>query len=165
MKKNYLKTGIIISALLSLATTQSCRRESLQKQQIGHLIPIVENTKTENQYLLFCFLGHEASRCPGCIIINGKWTHVDCQGVGSACSKTSNVALSYDLDNNLIATTLDTFGLTDLNLLNMPAESFTLEIAPGVYNYLNIPAQLVYRDTTTLQFTFTGLSFTSRPLY
>ena len=35
----------------------------------------------------------------------------------------------------------------------------------GVYFYLNIPAQLVYRDSATLQFTFTGLSFTGRPLY
>lgn len=72
MKKNYLKTGIIISALLLLATAQSCRRESLQKQQIGHLIPIEENTKTENQYVLFCYLGHDGSTCPGCLLIFGK---------------------------------------------------------------------------------------------
>jgi len=31
--------------------------------------------------------------------------------------------------------------------------------------FLNIPAQLVCRDTATKQFTFTGLSFTDRPLY
>lgn len=79
--------------------------------------------------------------------------------------KASNITLSYDFDNNLIATTLDTFGLTSLDFLNMPARSFALEIDKDVYSYLNIPAQLVYRDSTTQQFTFTGLSFTDRPLY
>ncbi len=47
----------------------------------------------------------------------------------------------------------------------MPSRSFALEIDEGVYSYLNIPAQLVYRDQATRQFTFTGLSFTGRPLY
>lgn len=165
MKKHYLKTMIIISAILLLATTQSCRKETLQKQQIGHLIPVETTAKEENQYVLFCFLGHDASKCPGCLYIRGVLIHVDCQGAGSACSKASNIALSYDIDNNLIATTLDTFGLTNLDVLNMPSESFAMETAPETYEYLNIPAQLVYRDTATLQFTFTGLSFTNRPLY
>jgi hypothetical protein len=31
--------------------------------------------------------------------------------------------------------------------------------------YLNIPEQLVFRDTATLQFTFTGLFFTDAPEY
>jgi hypothetical protein len=31
--------------------------------------------------------------------------------------------------------------------------------------YLNIPAQMVYRDTATKQFTFTGLFFSETPEY
>ena len=31
--------------------------------------------------------------------------------------------------------------------------------------YLNIPEQMVYRDTATLQFTFTGLFLTNVPEY
>jgi hypothetical protein len=31
--------------------------------------------------------------------------------------------------------------------------------------YLNIPSQMVYRDSTTLQFTFTGLFFSTSPVY
>ena len=165
MKKNYLKMQVIISALLLLVAAQSCRKESSDKQQCGHLIPIETNAKTGNQYALFCFMGHDGNKCPGCLFIGGVAIHVDCQGTGSACNKASNITLSYDFDNNLIATTLDTFGLTSLDFLNMPARSFALEIDKDVYSYLNIPAQLVYRDTTTLQFTFTGLSFTDRPLY
>ncbi|MBP5563722.1 MAG: hypothetical protein J6X51_06780 [Bacteroidales bacterium] len=67
--------------------------------------------------------------------------------------------------SSLYATTVDTVGFTNLDYLNMPSRSFSLEVNPGVYSYLNIPAQLVYRDSTTQQFTFTGLSFTDRPLY
>ena len=165
MKRYYLKIQVIISVLLLLATAQSCRKESSNKHKCGHLIPLETNAKTGNQYLLVCFLGHDGSKCPGCLMINGKIVHVDCQGEGHACNKSSNVALSYALDNNLIATTLDTFGFTTLDILNMPSRSFSLEVEPDVYSYLNIPAQLVYRDTATLQFTFTGLSFTNRPLY
>lgn len=165
MKKYYLKSQVMISALLLLVTTQSCRRDYFNEQQTGYLIPIEANAKTANQYVLFCFMGHNGANCPGCLSINGKMIHVDCQGVGDACSKASNVSLSYDLDNNLIATTVDTFGFTNLDILNMPSRSFSLEIEPRVYTYLNIPAQLVYRDTSTMQFTFTGLSFSNRPLY
>ncbi len=73
--------------------------------------------------------------------------------------------LQWSVDSVLSATTLDTFDLTNLDIFNMPARSLSLEIDEGVYSYLNIPSQLVYRDTTTLQFTFTGLSFTNKPLY
>jgi hypothetical protein len=165
MKRYYLKFQVIISALLMLVTAQSCRKETSHKQHCGHLIPIETDAKTGNQYLLICFLGHDAANCSGCLMINGKLVHVDCQGEGHACNKSSNVALSYDLNNNLYATTLDTFGFTSLDIFNMPSRSFALETDPGVYSYLNIPAQLIYRDSTTLQFTFTGLSFTNKPLY
>lgn len=165
MKKNYLKMQVIISTFLLLVMAQSCRKELSTKQQLGHLIPVETNAKTENQYMLFIFMGHDGSRCPGCMLFHGEWIHVDCQGEGSACNKSSKVALSYDLDGNLYATTVDTFGFTNLDILNMPARSFVLEVDEGVYSYLNIPAQLVFRDTATMQFTFTGLSFTNRPLY
>jgi len=168
MKNRYLKKLVIISVMMTLmlATTLSCRKEPMShNQKIGQLVPLGTNAKTENQYVLFFFMGHDASKCPGCLYVGGSLAHIDCQGVGSACRKASAVALTYDIDNNLIATTVDTFGLTDLDVLNMPSRSFALEIDEGVYSYLNIPAQLVYRDSVTLQFTFTGLSFTCRPLY
>jgi hypothetical protein len=66
---------------------------------------------------------------------------------------------------SLYATTVDTFGFTDLDVLNMPSRSFSLEIDEGEYTYLNIPAQLVFRDTATQQFTFSGLFFTTVPEY
>jgi hypothetical protein len=97
-------------------------------------------------------------------MMDGHMVHVDCQGAGEMCRKASRVSL-ISTDTTLYATTLDTVGFTDLDILNMPSRSFSLEIDEGVYSYLNIPAQVVYRDNTTLQFTLTGLSFTGRPLY
>ena len=35
----------------------------------------------------------------------------------------------------------------------------------GNHLFLNIPSQMVYRDTATLQFTFTGLSFSNTEVY
>jgi len=65
---------------------------------------------------------------------------------------------------DITATTTDTFGLTSLDFFNMPARS--LSTGDGGDNaYLNIPAQLVERDTATLQFTFTGLFYTGKPAY
>ena len=96
--------------------------------------------------------------------MDGHMIHVDCQGAGEMCRKASRVSL-ISTDTTLYATTLDTIGFTDLDVLNMPSRSFSLEVDEGVYTYLNIPAQLVYRDTATKQFTFTGLSFSDGPEY
>jgi len=165
MKKKllYLCCGVI--AFLMLQGIYSCRKVNRAVYCENRLVRTDDDAKTETQYLMICLMGHDGANCPGCITLNDKRMHIDCQGEGSACRKASAVALSYDIDNNLIATTVDTFGLTDLDVLNMPSRSFALEIDEGVYSYLNIPAQLVYRDSVTLQFTFTGLSFTGRPLY
>ena len=165
MKKKllYLCCGVI--AFLMLQGIYSCGKVNRAVYCENRLVRTDDDAKTETQYLMICLMGHDGANCPGCITLNDKRMHIDCQGEGSACRKASAVALSYDVDNNLIATTVDTFGLTDLDVLNMPSRSFALEIDEGVYSYLNIPAQLVYRDSVTLQFTFTGLSFTGRPLY
>ena len=70
------------------------------------------------------------------------------------------------IGSTITATTTDTFGLTSEDFFAMPDRSLYYET--DVNNdriYLNIPGQMVYRDNTTLQFTFTGLSFTVGPIY
>ncbi|MBR4911877.1 MAG: hypothetical protein IKZ54_03440, partial [Bacteroidales bacterium] len=63
------------------------------------------------------------------------------------------------------ATTTDTFGLTSEDIFLMPARSLNYTDANNNRIFLNIPAQLLYRDTTTQQFTFTGLFFSDRAAY
>ena len=165
MKKKllYLCCGMI--AFSTLLTIHSCRKENCAVMSENRLFQSSDGAKTDNQYWMICAIGHDGSKCPGCVTINGKRVHIDCQGEGHECQKATRILLQWSVDSVLSATTLDTFDLTNLDIFNMPARSLSLEIDEGVYSYLNIPSQLVYRDTTTLQFTFTGLSFTSRPLY
>ena len=166
MKKLKLSQQQILLFFTLLVLCVSCKeREHTMASTTDRLILVESSTKESNQYVMFCNVGHDGSNCKGCVMWNGQMLHIDCQGTGNVCRKSSSIALSYDASNNLTASTLDTFGLTNLDIFNMPARSLSLEIDEGVYSYLNIPSQLVYRDTTTLQFTFTGLSFTSKPLY
>jgi hypothetical protein len=85
-------------------------------------------------------------------------------GFGNYCATSSSVQLQQ-VGTALTATTTDTFDLTSEDFFLMPDRSLEFEVDKGVYEYLNIPEQLVWRDSATLQFTFTGLSFTSIPLY
>ena len=164
--KNYRLSSIcvLLIATVLCCFCDSCKNRNVTELSNDKLVPIVSQQKTENQYIMFCNMGHDGANCKGCVTINGITTHVNCQGAGTACQKASSVSL-FNIGSSLYATTLDTFGFTTLDILNMPSRSFSLETEPGVYTYLNIPAQLVYRDTSTMQFTFTGLSFTNRPLY
>lgn len=165
MKKNRLSNSCVyLIALLLFVFSISCQKKGIVTSPSNQMIPIVSPQKANNQYIIFCNMGHDASTCKGCIAIDGVMYHVDCQGVGEACRKSSCVSL-VSTGNSLYATTVDTFGFTNLDILNMPARSFALEVDEGVYSYLNIPAQLVLRDTATMQFTFTDLSFSNRPLY
>lgn len=154
---------LLIASVVSVLCI-TCQKRQPTLLSDNKLIQLDSQEKAVNQYVMYCSMGHDKSTCKGCIMIDGVMRHVDCQGGGSMCRKASTVSLT-STDTSLYATTVDTFGFTDLDVLNMPSRSFSLEIDEGEYTYLNVPAQFVYRDTTTLQFTFTGLSFTDRPLY
>ena len=86
-------------------------------------------------------------------------------GPGSYCPKSVAVALNQ-VGSTITATTTDTFDLTFEDFFAMPARSlyYYTEDNNNVV-YLNIPEQMVYRDTATLQFTFTGLFLTNVPEY
>ena len=86
-------------------------------------------------------------------------------GFGYTCSLVSSITMQQT-GTTITATTTDTFGLTSENFFAMPARSlyYYTEDNNNIV-YLNIPEQLVYRDTATLQFTFTGLFLTNVPEY
>jgi hypothetical protein len=85
-------------------------------------------------------------------------------GHGHYCRFAATVSLST-VGTNVTATTTDTFGLTSDDFFNMPDRSLSYTDENNNRMYLNIPEQLVFRDTATLQFTFTGLFFTDAPEY
>ena len=94
----------------------------------------------------------------------GQLVHVNCIGTGDDCLRTAAVQLQQ-VGTEISATTTDTFDLTSDDFFLMPDRSLSYTDEKNNRIFLNIPEQMVYRDTTSLQFTFTGLSFTNRPLY
>ncbi len=66
---------------------------------------------------------------------------------------------------DITATTTDTFGLTTEDFFVMPDRSLNYTDENNNRIFLNIPAQQVYRDSVTQQFTFTGLFFSNTAAY
>ncbi len=95
----------------------------------------------------------------------GKPTHIECYGAGSKCYKAVSVNIVTNSNFETIAVTTDTFDLTSDDFFLMPDRSLDYVDENNNRIFLNIPEQLVYRDTTTLQFTFTGLFFSNTAAY
>ena len=114
-------------------------------------------------------VGHDISECNNsCTIVNGIPGHVDCQGSGEACLITIRIwPVGGQPKGGTFNAVVDTvWSLTTEDYFNMPDRSLTVLNAPTENEaYLNIPAQLVYRDTVTQQFTFTGLFFSATAAY
>lgn len=125
-----------------------------------------KDAKGGSIYQLTVMAGHLASECKGCVTMHGQTFHIDCMGDGNACAKSSIVSLYQSGYNDYTATTLDSTVLTDEDFFNMPSRSLFVEYDEKNNEvWLNIPAQLVYRDSSTLQFTFNGLFYSSSAVY
>lgn len=163
MKKTSKIMAVIILAVLFSCV--ACQRETMSEKTNGNrIIPIRTGDKPSIGYLMVVHLGHDGKNCPGCILWNGEWIHIDCQGMGNACEVASSVVLTQ-IGNAVTATTTDTFGLTNLSFFDMPSRSLNYEDEKGNHIYLNIPSQHLFRDNTTQQFTFTGLFYSETPAY
>lgn len=113
-------------------------------------------------------VGHSIEECNGCIYGNGIPGHADCQGWGDACVVTIRIwPIGGQPKGGTFSVVVDTvWSLTSEDYFNMPNRSLTVLDAPSENEaYLNIPAQLAYRDSVTQQFTFTGLFFSETPEY
>ena len=159
MKRTLLRMVI----LLSIVTTACQTDEPELTESSNRLIVLPSGGKTAGSSFLLFLAGHDGSKCPGCILLGGEWIHENCQGAGSQCNMSASITLQQ-VGTDITATTTDTFGLTSLDFFNMPARSLSTGES-GNNAYLNIPAQLVERDSATLQFTFTGLFYTNKPEY
>lgn len=141
-----------------------CQKREAFDRVPNRFIPEQSDAKSSNMFSLWFFAGHDGDKCPGCITIAGHTMHKDCQGHGNKCRKSSSIILQQS-GTDITATTVDTFDLTSENFFAMPDRSLEYIDANNEKIYLNIPAQTVYRDTATLQFTFTGLYFSNSAAY
>lgn len=147
----------------------ACMKENHQavkpEQSLNYMVALPDDEKTGNTtFLLITGIGHNSKDCKGCVTMNGHTFHVNCMGHGNECVTSATVQLQH-LGSTMNATTIDTFNLTTEDFFLMPDRSLLTEDEKGQPVYLNIPAQLVYRDSTTLQFTFTGLYYSENAVY
>lgn len=163
MKK--VLTLTILAAILIGACEKEGVRTAPKVQSTNRVINIPSDGKAGSTTILLIAIGHDGRYCNGCVMYDGKVFHADCMGDGNYCATAAAVSLDQ-IGTDITATTTDTFGLTSEDFFLMPDRSLYYETADNNDRiYLNIPGQMVYRDNTTLQFTFTGLSFTVGPVY
>lgn len=163
-----MKKTLPITFLTLLTLFSACEKEkvdtTIKEPARNRVVVIPSESKTGNTTLLVTMIGHNAKDCTGCVVVDGHLTHVNCQGAGNYCSVSAAVNLQQT-GMTFTATTTDTFDLTSEDFFLMPDRSLNYRDEKGNIIFLNIPAQLVYRDSTTRQFTFTGLSFSEKAAY
>ena len=163
MKK--VLTLTVFAAMLLFAACEKVSKEvELYQPSLNRVVVIPSDSKTTSITIFVSQIGHDGKNCPGCILNDGNLIHVDCMGDGHYCRLASAVQLQQ-VGTTVTATTTDTFGLTSENFFLMPNRSLHYEDEKGNHIFLNIPGQMVYRDTATLQFTFTGLFFSTTAAY
>ena len=163
MKK--VLTLTLLATLMFGACEKEDTRSVMHQQTHNRVMELCKNEKTENATALFALgVGHSSKDCPGCMMIDGHLVHINCMGAGNDCLTTAAVQLQQ-AGYTINAVTTDTFDLTSEDFFLMPDRSLDYVDDKNNHYYLNIPGQMVYRDSTTLQFTFTGLYFSNSPAY
>ena len=155
---------MVVAMLLVLNSCQKKETEMTCTFPSDRLIELTSEGKTAGNYLLTTEIGHDGKDCDGCVMILGHLVHKDCMRHGRYC----RVATSVHIDTigvDITATTTDTFGLTSGHFFAIPDRSLNFTDENNNRMYLNIPEQVVYRDNSTQQFTFTGLFFSTTPAY
>lgn len=159
MNKKFLYLAIVLASMTAI----SCSKHEAAEEPChfkNRMIPIDSGTKVQN-YLMVHQIGHPAEGCKGCVKIAGVKLHINCMNYGHYCTSVATVNLQQT-GSDMTATTTDTFGLTSENFYMMPDRSLLFDTDENNNRvFLNIPSQMIYRDTATLQFTFTGLFLTT----
>ena len=160
---------VLTMALLAILILGACEKEETQtvtrQQSPNRVIVVPDGGKTGNSTILLAIsIGHPAEGCNGCVWEDGKLYHVNCMGDGNYCASSAAVQLQQ-AGYTINAVTTDTFDLTSEDFFLMPDRSLDYTDDKNNHYYLNIPSQMVYRDSTTLQFTFTGLFFSEAAAY
>ena len=154
----------LIATLLFGACEKENSKNAAHQQSRNRVILTSEYGKTGNSVVLMMNIGHDGKTCNGFVLQGGQLIHKNCMGHGNYCATSAAVQLQQ-AGATINATTTDTFDLTSEDFFLMPNRSLDYVDEKNNHYYLNIPGQMVYRDSTTLQFTFTGLFFSEGPSY
>lgn len=157
---------VIIPVLLMLCFFSCQKTEKIANTNQEYSAVLLNSSSKSTTYLLSMLVGHLASECKGCVTMYGQTFHMDCMGFGNVCAVSATVNLVQVSANNYAATTIDSTALTNEDIFNMPPRSLFVEYDDKNNEvWLNIPAQLVNRDTVSRQFTFTNLYYSNTQIY
>lgn len=163
-----MKKALTLALLATILFDACVKEEKLtvtHEQVCNQIIILPADEKMESTTSLLAMnVGHSGKDCKGCMMIDGHIVHVNCMGNGHYCEIIAAVQFQQ-IGTAITATTTDTFDLTSEDFFLMPDRSLNYTDEKGNRIFLNIPAQMVYRDTATLQFTFTGLFFSETAAY
>jgi len=167
MKRNIFFISIMVAVIIT-----SCDKTSvsnLNRPMTENYATMGESSSKESgkPIEITYSVGHDISECNGCIYINGELGHADCQGFGDACVIRIRLwPIGGQATSTPFSAVVDTlWDVTSEDYYNMPDRSLNYIDEKNNRVFLNIPAQMIFRDSVTRQFTFTGLYITNSPAY
>lgn len=112
-------------------------------------------------------VGHNGSDCNySCVYTNGKFYHIECQSFGSVCSVNQKLTLKSVGDGTYFATTLNADEITALDFFSVPDRSMYVGLDEKNREiWINIPAQVSYKDKETKQLTYKEVFITDQQFY
>lgn len=137
-------------------------------------------------YQLSMTLGHDASECTGCVVINGTPTHVPCRGPGNKCNVNTAVVVTaaethtsfipghpanFYTVTSLHPQTIDSLVILDAfrfdDFFLFPDRSFFVSgnNIDWRLRWMNIPEQYVKRNNDDSLLYYERVTFTSTPIF
>jgi hypothetical protein len=168
MKRNI--TLVFMSAIIMMTACNKVDNNVNSNPKPNNYATVGDSSSKEDGPVEITYtVGHDASECNySCIVVNGVPGHADCQGRGDACVITIRIwPVGGQPKGETFSAVVDTvWSLTTEDYFNMPDRSLAVLDAPSEdKRFLNIPAQLIFRDSVTHQFTFTGLFYSNTAAY
>jgi len=180
MKK--INVILVLVSLVGLLAT-SCVKDNeiennaVEKKEVcastAELLTQLKSTSYAGTYAMTTNAGHKSTDCGGkCKYYNGKWGHVDCQGNGHICTLRASINITASVSDKSTEVLYTGKGINDYEPIdedtyNMPDRSFLVkdDKFDNGFIWINIPEQLLQRDTETHQFIYKEITFTKEPKY
>jgi len=161
---------IAISCNKSEVVTSTTKNEGndYPKQNYATWISSSENQSKFWYLKIAITIGHNASDCGNkCVKIFGEQGHIDCRGFGNVCTKIVDVGVQFSMGQNgedimLILNDTDVFGET--LVYDFPDRTFFITNPLNNKDlWLNVPEQLLLRDSIGLPFVIRDIWFSEEP--
>ncbi len=177
------KINVIIAiSLIAILFIVSCQKDNVKvgkstikvkSNSTAHKIGGFKSLGFNGSYLLASQVGHTSIECKNsCITIGGIKTHFNCQGFGNKCSLNASINVSKVQPDNpndpyYYAIGLNNDEPSNDSIYNMPDRSFYIEDVnlENGYIWLNVPAQILFRDIESGDFIYRNITFTKERLF